>query len=81
MKAWTVVVEGGRGVYKTPSHIFQISSNSAHTAGWNGVKEFLGIWKDEVFDYMKILVREKTDERKKIKSPQQALSSLGRTGR
>ena len=75
------MVEGGRGVYKTPSHIFHIKSSSAHTAGWNGVKDFLAIWKDEVFDYMKILVREKPDERKKIKSTQRAISTLGRTRR
>ena len=82
MKVWTVVVEAGRGVSKTPSHIFHINSSSAHTAGWNGVKEFLGIWKEEVFDYMKILIRERTnDERKKVQSPKQTIPTMDRVRR
>lgn len=63
MREWTVVVEGSRGVHKTPSHIFHKTGSSAHTAGWNGVKEFLELWPDVIFDCMKILIREKKDER------------------
>jgi hypothetical protein len=64
------VVMGSRGVHHTPSHIFQKKGSAAHTAGWNGVKDFLELWPDVTFDYLKILVREKnTDEARKIESP------------
>jgi hypothetical protein len=61
------MVQGSSGVHETPSHIFNKKGSSAHTAGWNGVKDFLELWPDVIFDYMKILVREKKEERE-IKS-------------
>lgn len=74
MREWTVVVEGSRGVHKTPSHIFIKHGSSAHTAGWNGVKEFLELWPDVTFDFMRILIRERNkDADRKIESPKSSI--------